>query len=319
MSDNVNKPSHYNAGDIETIDAIKSALGDAFLDYCRGNVLKYVWRCRHKGKLLEDLRKAAKYLEWAIEEAESEKPSKPQELAIPEGWRELHQGELLSVHDLYELNGEWTACKHDPLGDRYNSRIHKRHIRKIETPEPEPLAIPEGWRELEPRETPLASDMYEHEEMWMKRSGDANCEYGWYDVRHIRKIETENASETPNSSLPDPGEGYRLLSKDPPERVIEGDEYLDLDGEWIESENWRAGVVQCSAYYRRKIEPNEWIPKVGDKVRVARGFMNPVGEVGIIKEFCQLVNGNFSILTHEGRCTSGWFRKDDVELIEAAQ
>ena len=70
MSDNVNKPSHYNAGNVEAIDAIKSALGDAFLDYCRGNVLKYVWRCRHKGNTLEDLRKAEKYLEWAIEEAE---------------------------------------------------------------------------------------------------------------------------------------------------------------------------------------------------------------------------------------------------------
>lgn len=53
-------------------------------------------------------------------------------LAIPAGWRELNEGELLSIHDLFELNGEWTACKHDPLGDMYNSRIHKRHIRKIE-------------------------------------------------------------------------------------------------------------------------------------------------------------------------------------------
>ena len=70
MSDSVEHPSHYNAGNVETIDAIKSALGDAFLDYCRGNVLKYVWRCRHKGNTLEDLRKAEKYLEWAIEEAE---------------------------------------------------------------------------------------------------------------------------------------------------------------------------------------------------------------------------------------------------------
>ena len=78
MSDSVEHPSHYNTGGVETIDGIRAALGDAFLDYCRGNVIKYVWRCRHKGKLLEDLRKAAKYLEWAIEEAESEKPSKPQ-------------------------------------------------------------------------------------------------------------------------------------------------------------------------------------------------------------------------------------------------
>lgn len=283
MSDNVNKPSHYNAGSVETIDAIKSALGDAFLDYCRGNVLKYVWRCRHKGNMIEDLRKATKYLEWAIAEAESENPSKPQQLAIPE-----------------------------------------------------------GWRELEPRETPLSSDMYEHEGIWMKRFDNANCEYEWYDVRHIRKIETEkpehvegvwveeadaNAkkikpTETSDASTPDPGPGYRLLSKDPPELVQEGDEFW-CDTHWVA---WWPSSADCGSevqsnhdYYRRKIEPTEWVPRVGDKVRVVRGFMNPIGEVGIVKDFCPVVNGNFSILVHEGRCTLGWFKRDDVELIEAAQ
>lgn len=80
MSDNVEDPSHYNAGGIETIDGIRAALGDGFLDYCRGNILKYVWRCRHKGNTLEDLRKAAKYLEWAIAEAENDatEPTKPE-------------------------------------------------------------------------------------------------------------------------------------------------------------------------------------------------------------------------------------------------
>ena len=87
MSDSVEHPSHYNAGSVEAIDAIKSALGDAFLDYCRGNVLKYVWRCRHKGNTLEDLRKAAKYLEWAIGEAEkSEAEGDVVELAEPAQW-----------------------------------------------------------------------------------------------------------------------------------------------------------------------------------------------------------------------------------------
>ena len=102
MSDSVEHPSHYNAGSVETIDGIRAALGDAFLDYCRGNVLKYVWRCRHKGNTLEDLRKAAKYLEWAIRAAEIEKPSEPEPLAIPEGWRELEENEPLSEDDLFE-------------------------------------------------------------------------------------------------------------------------------------------------------------------------------------------------------------------------
>ena len=132
MSDSVEHPSHYNAGNVEAIDAIKSALGDAFLDYCRGNVLKYVWRCRHKGNTLEDLRKAAKYLEWAIEEAESDKPNKPEPLAIPEGWRELEENEPLSEGNLFDFEGEWVGNEHDPSGGVYSSRIHRRHIRKIE-------------------------------------------------------------------------------------------------------------------------------------------------------------------------------------------
>lgn len=78
------------------------------------------------------------YKEARIEVVASSEASKTDHIAdakplvIPEGWRELKEGELLSMHDLYELNGEWTACKHDPLGDRYSSRIHRRHIRKIE-------------------------------------------------------------------------------------------------------------------------------------------------------------------------------------------
>lgn len=129
--------------------------------------------------------------------------------------------------------------------------------------------------------------------------------------------------------LPDPGEGYRLLDKDKSEELKPGDEYWSAeDGKWEPSLRAIYGLTikSGSDVYRRKIEPanpsetpniSTWIPKVGDKVRVARGFMNPVGKVGIIKDFCPVVNGNFSILAGEGRCTLGWFKKDDVELIEA--
>ena len=66
MIDLVNKPPHYNNGDIETIDAIQSALGDGFEFYLQGNILKYVWRYRHKNNL-EDLKKAQLYLNKLIE------------------------------------------------------------------------------------------------------------------------------------------------------------------------------------------------------------------------------------------------------------
>jgi len=58
----VNHPSHYNHGDIEVIDAIE----DWDLNFCEGNVIKYVARHRHKGEPLEDLKKAKWYLERLI-------------------------------------------------------------------------------------------------------------------------------------------------------------------------------------------------------------------------------------------------------------
>lgn len=72
VSDCVNHPSHYCAGCVECIEGIKAALGDEFTAYCQGNVLKYVWRWKHKGGV-EDLRKAQVYLRWMIEAVEGEK------------------------------------------------------------------------------------------------------------------------------------------------------------------------------------------------------------------------------------------------------
>ena len=67
MSNNVNHPSHYTTGGVECIDAIRASLGDAdFASYCKGNVIKYLWRYRRKGGT-EDLEKAAVYLNWMIE------------------------------------------------------------------------------------------------------------------------------------------------------------------------------------------------------------------------------------------------------------
>jgi hypothetical protein len=56
--DNVNSPAHYKAGGIETIDFIEAKQ----LGYNLGNVIKYVSRADHKGKKLEDLKKAEWYL-----------------------------------------------------------------------------------------------------------------------------------------------------------------------------------------------------------------------------------------------------------------
>jgi hypothetical protein len=63
-NDIVNKPLHYNTGNIETIDYIIDTIYHPE-SYCIGNVLKYVSRYRHKGGLL-DLRKAKYYLDKVI-------------------------------------------------------------------------------------------------------------------------------------------------------------------------------------------------------------------------------------------------------------
>lgn len=62
VTDNVNSPTHYRAGGIETIDFIEAKK----LGYNLGNVVKYVSRADYKGRLIEDLKKAEWYLKREI-------------------------------------------------------------------------------------------------------------------------------------------------------------------------------------------------------------------------------------------------------------
>lgn len=65
-------PSHYSAGmpeGIQVKDVLKAqGLWEAT---CRSNLIKYVLRAEYKNGL-EDYKKAAQYLEWLIEEKESQ-------------------------------------------------------------------------------------------------------------------------------------------------------------------------------------------------------------------------------------------------------
>ena len=292
MSDPVNKPAHYNAGEVETIDGIRSALGDGFADYCKGNVLKYVWRCGLKGDGVEDLRKAATYLEWAIEAMEGNCPVMPDSsdrkpLAIPAGWRELEPDEVPLATDMHEWMGGW-YYRNDDATNEYKWHS-SRHIRKIEPEEPKPLDIPEGWRELKHDEFPKVTDMYENEGAWRNRIDDSSFLYALYEVRHIRKIETANPSETPNSSTDH--FGY----------------FDDIEGVW---------VYEPNPFEGRKTEPKptQWIPKVGDKVRVARYEGVLCGNTGVIKHTSNCMAWTLS----ENGGHAGWLRFEDLELIEAA-
>ena len=66
--DPVNHPGHYTKGGIECLDAIRASMtNDGFLDFLKGQIIKYVWRYQHKGKPLEDLQKARFYLNRMID------------------------------------------------------------------------------------------------------------------------------------------------------------------------------------------------------------------------------------------------------------
>ena len=70
INDNVNHPSHYTDGKIEVIDFIE----DKKLNFNRGNAVKYIARAGKKNpeKEVEDLKKAAWYINREIERLENE-------------------------------------------------------------------------------------------------------------------------------------------------------------------------------------------------------------------------------------------------------
>ena len=68
QEDTVNHPSHYTeTGGIECIEAIEAQLTtEEYLGYLRGNCVKYLWRWRNKGGVV-DLNKASWYLQRLTE------------------------------------------------------------------------------------------------------------------------------------------------------------------------------------------------------------------------------------------------------------
>ena len=66
--DMVHNPPHYNAGEVECIDAIEAALGpEGFRAYCRGNAIKYLWRAELKHRdNQDDWAKANWYINRAV-------------------------------------------------------------------------------------------------------------------------------------------------------------------------------------------------------------------------------------------------------------
>ena len=64
----VKSPPHYADAEIECIDAMRASMSkEAFSGYCKGNVMKYLWRYEKKGEGTQDLEKAKVYLGWLID------------------------------------------------------------------------------------------------------------------------------------------------------------------------------------------------------------------------------------------------------------
>lgn len=62
------RPSHYNQGDIECIDAMVSAFGrKEVATFCKINAMKYIWRLGHKDEEAQEIGKIKWYLDKYLE------------------------------------------------------------------------------------------------------------------------------------------------------------------------------------------------------------------------------------------------------------
>ena len=68
MSNESAAPDHYRTGDVECIDAVRSALGDeGFVYFCRGTIMQYLWRMGRKDDPLMEISKVLVYSKWIKE------------------------------------------------------------------------------------------------------------------------------------------------------------------------------------------------------------------------------------------------------------
>lgn len=123
--DMVDKPEHYAKGTLECIDWIRYELTpEEYRGYLKGNVLKYIWRHEDKGKPVQDLRKATKYLSFLIDQLEreeceadiwlpgtkdAEKPEKPVK-KTPDCLHDWGR-DFTFVYTTYPAKYKWTCTK----------------------------------------------------------------------------------------------------------------------------------------------------------------------------------------------------------------
>ncbi|MFN9112703.1 MAG: hypothetical protein ACK5XN_21775 [Bacteroidota bacterium] len=202
-----------------------------------------------------------------------------------EGYRVLTKDppEDLRPEDEYELvPGSWVTSQHARTNRQQLVGFwYRRKIEVAQPPEP-----PKKWRILEPGEVVQEGDLMNSKLNppsdppnggWLAATSFCfGKEASFYSgVYYARPVADEPAKEPehPAGPQPDPGEGYRILKKDPPEDLQPGDEYQLAAGHWDESGRAQTNRHQNEIlWYRRKIEPpkSAWEPEVGDWVLVTR-------------------------------------------------
>lgn len=72
QKDNVNHPAHYNAGNVECIDALEAATNglNGIEAVCTANAIKYLWRWKRRNGC-EDLKKSIWYINYLLEHLEA--------------------------------------------------------------------------------------------------------------------------------------------------------------------------------------------------------------------------------------------------------
>lgn len=70
QGDPVEHPAHYN----DHPSGVECLAITEHMNFCLGNVIKYIWRCDEKGNAIEDLKKARFYLDREIARRENTPP-----------------------------------------------------------------------------------------------------------------------------------------------------------------------------------------------------------------------------------------------------
>lgn len=112
MAETVNHPDHYGGKD-NPYEAIK-VIEAWQLGFCLGNTVKYISRAGKKDRLLEDLKKAAWYLNHEIEKIENSNCRPKTKYLCDRGW--IYN----QLTHLWNKGGETLSFKDALTVEKYN-------------------------------------------------------------------------------------------------------------------------------------------------------------------------------------------------------